>query len=162
MKNITKENGHGLLAKEDRPDYFESLSADPFFRDFFGPRGFWPFPNWARQFPEKKTFAFDLDMYKADGQYVVECALPGFKKDDIHVEVTGHRLTISAEAKKETEDKKAQYFCREREFGTYYRTVDFAEPIDFKKMSAKYEDGILKLIVPIPTSEATNRIPIGS
>jgi HSP20 family protein len=136
---------------------------DPFFQDSFGPRsGFWPFPSWALRQPGKRAMGFNIDMFKSDGKYVIECELPGFKKDDFKIEVAGHRLTISAETKSAAEEKKPEYFYKEREFGSYYRSIEFAQPIDEKTVDAKYENGILRIMLPVRSTENVKRVAVSS
>jgi len=160
MTSATKENGHGILARESRPEHLDSFFRDSFFRNFFEPREFWP--SWALRPLRAERMGFEIDMYKADGQYIIECSLPGFKKDEIRAEFHGTRLTISAEHAKVSGEDSAKYVYRERQSGVYYRTIDFGEPIDPKNVVAKYVDGILKVSVPIPAAETTKQIPIGS
>jgi HSP20 family protein len=158
MTPTTKTNGESIVATEATP---APAFNDAIFQEFLRPSGFWPLADWGlRRLPAKQSMGFDLNMYKHEGQYVVECALPGFKKDDIDIEVTGRRMTITAQAKFETEQKEARYVYRERENGTYCRTIDFAEAIDAKSLKASYENGILKIALPIPTIEKTNRVAI--
>src|SRR5579859_671344 len=122
MTPTTKANGESIVAREATPS---PLFNDALFQEFLRPSGFWPLADWGRRLPAKQTFGFALNMYKHEGQYFVECALPGFKKDDIEIEVTGRRLTVTAKAKFELEQKEARYVYRERENGTYCRTIDF-------------------------------------
>jgi HSP20 family protein len=157
MTPITKSNGETIVAMEKTPS---PALNDAFFQEFLRPSGFWPLADWGLRRLPKQTFDFDLNMYKHEGQYVVECALPGFKKEDIEIEVTGRRLTVTAKAKFEMDLKEVRYVFRERENGTYSRTIDFAEPIDAKTLKATYENGILKIAVPVPTVEKTNRVTI--
>jgi HSP20 family protein len=158
MTPTTKPNGEGIVARETT---LAPAFNDTFFQEILRPGGFWPLSDWGvRRMPAKQTMGFELNMYKHEGQYFVECALPGFKKENIEIEVTGRRLTVTATAKFETEQKEARYVYRERENGTYCRTIDFAEPIDAKSLKATYENGILKIAVPVPTVEKTNRVAI--
>lgn len=89
------------------------------------------------------------DVRETDDTYEVDVDLPGFKKDEIQVDLKNGYLTISA-AKgldKAEEDKKGKYIRQERYAGVCSRSfyVGDVEPED---VSAKYEDGILKLSLP--------------
>lgn len=89
------------------------------------------------------------DVRETDDTYEVDVDLPGFKKDEIQVDLKNGYLTISA-AKgldKDEEDKKGKYIRQERYSGVCSRSfyVGDVEPED---VSAKYEDGILKLSLP--------------
>lgn len=92
---------------------------------------------------------FRCDISEKDGNYLVEAELPGFDKEDIHVNLDGDRLTISATHKTETEDKDedGKYIRRERHFGSYSRSFDVSE-IDTENIKADYKNGMLSLTLP--------------
>ena len=85
---------------------------------------------------------------KEDG-YELAVDLPGFKKDEISIDLSNGYLTIEA-AKgldKDEEDKKSRYIRRERYAGTCSRSF-YVGDVQPSEIGAKYEDGILKLSVP--------------
>jgi len=84
---------------------------------------------------------------KADS-YLVELAAPGFEKPDFNVKLEGNILTISTE-KKDTATESTDKMIR-REFGyrSFKRSFTLDEKIDGEHISAKYENGILKLELP--------------
>jgi|PeaSoiMetatran63_FD_contig_61_1788187_length_844_multi_12_in_0_out_0_1 HSP20 family molecular chaperone IbpA len=88
-----------------------------------------------------------MDVYENDAGYVVECAVPGFKKDDVKVEVTGNSLTVSGAVSQEKTEEKGRYHRRELQREAFSRTIDFPLEIDAAKVSAKFEDGVLKVSV---------------
>ena len=98
----------------------------------------------GRQLPTFKT-----DIKENDHEFVIEAELPGYKKEDIHAEVKNGYLTISAERKKDTEEKNDEnkYIRRERSYGSYRRTFSI-EGIKSNEITAKYKDGILTLTLP--------------
>lgn len=106
---------------------------------------------------------FRTDIKELDGSYVMEAELPGFRKEDIELEVKDGMLTISATHNEETEEKdeKGNYLRRERRYGSFSRRFDVAG-IDEKNITASYEDGILKLTLPkaAPAVEQSHRIAI--
>jgi len=90
-----------------------------------------------------------LDVKAGDDAYTVNAELPGVKKDDIHVNVEGNRVTISAEVKKESEEKKGEELLRsERYYGKLERSFTLDSDVDEAKAQAKYSDGVLKLVLP--------------
>ena len=93
--------------------------------------------------------AFRTDISDEGDHYLLESDLPGFDKKDIKLDLNGNTLTVKAErhSKVEEKDKKGQYLRCERTYGTYSRQFDVSE-IDTEKISAKYEDGVLKLVLP--------------
>ena len=80
---------------------------------------------------------------------MLEADLPGFKKEDIDVNLENNYLTIKAERKVENEekDKKGRYIRCERSYGSFVRSFDVSD-VDTDKITASYEDGVLKLNMP--------------
>ena len=101
---------------------------------------------------------FKTDIRDNGESYLLEADLPGFKKEDISVDIEGDTLTIHAERSGETEEKdgKGAYVKRERCYGSFSRSFDMTG-IRTEDIAAAYEDGILKLTLPkkqetLPTS----------
>ena len=90
------------------------------------------------------------DIREKDDSYELDVDLPGFKKDEIKVQLKDGYLTLST-AKgldKDEQDKKGNYIRRERYAGTMSRSFFVGEDITQEDIHAKYEDGILRLSVP--------------
>ena len=106
------------------------------------------------------------DVQEKDDCYLLEVDLPGFKKDEISVDVENGYLTISA-AKgldKEKKDKKGRYIRQERYSGAMSRTFYVGEDVKQEDIKANFENGILSLSVPKPVEqkkvETSKRIAI--
>ncbi len=96
------------------------------------------------------------DIRETDEGYEVIMDLPGFKKDEIEVQLENGYLTVSA-AKgldKDEADKKGKYICRERYAGEMSRSFYVGEDILDTDIHAKFENGILKLDVPKKEAKA--------
>lgn len=94
--------------------------------------------------PNRKSF--DLDIKETENNYTVEANLPGFKKDEVSIELHNGKLTISVN-RKETENKNEEnYVYRERKFYSSKRTVNLPDS-DSEKVKAKLEDGVLTIKV---------------
>ncbi|NYT64226.1 Hsp20/alpha crystallin family protein [Alcaligenaceae bacterium] len=90
-----------------------------------------------------------MDVSETDQGYTVKAEIPGVKKEDVKVAVDGNQITITAETKHETEEKKGEAVVRrERYFGHQSRSFTLAHEIDDAKAVAKYQDGILELSLP--------------
>ena len=90
------------------------------------------------------------DIRETDGSYELDVDLPGFKKDEIKVQLKDGYLTLTA-AKgldKDSQDKKGNYIRKERYAGTMSRSFYVGEAVNEEDVHAKYEDGILKISVP--------------
>ena len=90
------------------------------------------------------------DIRETDGSYELDVDLPGFKKDEINVQLKDGYLTLTA-AKgldKDSQDKKGNYIRKERYAGTMSRSFYVGEAVNEEDVHAKYEDGIRKISVP--------------
>ena len=107
--------------------------------------------------------AFRTDITEKDGVYTLTAELPGFKKEDISIDIDKDCLTIAAERKDESEDedKERNYVRRERFYGSYSRSFN-VKGIDIDAINASYADGILTLTMPSKTPETppTRRLEI--
>ena len=102
-----------------------------------------------------------LEVKKGDGAYTVAAELPGVKKEDIQVNVDGNLVSISAEVKKESEEKKGEQMLRsERYYGRVQRSFTLDSDIDESKVDAKYENGVLKLHLPTKAASSAKRITV--
>lgn len=90
------------------------------------------------------------DVKETDQGYEVAIDLPGFKKDEIKLELNDGYLTISAEKglDKDEKDKENRYIRRERYAGSMSRSFYVGESLTEQDIHAKYENGILTLNVP--------------
>lgn len=89
-----------------------------------------------------------MDVAEADDAYVVKAEIPGVKKNDIHVSIEGHTVSISAEVKQEKETTEGRMLRSERCFGKTMRTFRLDQDVIEDKAEAKYADGVLELKLP--------------
>ena len=102
-----------------------------------------------------------LEVKKSDGAYTVSAELPGVRKEDIQVNVDGSLVTISAEVKKESEEKKGEQVLRsERYYGKVERSFALDSEVDESKVDARYENGVLKLTLPLKAASKAKRITV--
>ena len=89
------------------------------------------------------------DIQDQGDSYLLSAELPGFKKEDIHVDIQNGYLTISAERHSEDEkkDSKGNVIHSERSFGSFSRSFNLSG-IDEDKITASYKDGVLALTMP--------------
>jgi HSP20 family protein len=88
-----------------------------------------------------------LDLYQDKDQFTVVTDLPGLKKEEIEISLHDGVLTISGERKQEPKEGSKGYRT-ERFYGRFQRTVTLPASVDAEKVSAKYQDGILKVVLP--------------
>ena len=105
------------------------------------------------------------DVKETDSGYEVDIDLPGFKKDEINIQLDNGYLSISA-AKgldKEEKNKEGKYIRKERYAGAMSRSFYVGDALTQEDIKAKYESGILRLSIPKKEAkqvEATKRIAI--
>lgn len=120
-----------------RKDYniIDSFFGDPFFDD-------------------KKRDSYNnimkTDIKEKDNNYVLEIDLPGYKKEDISIELNKGYLIVSAKSNKEVneEDKKEKYIYKERFVGECSRSFYVGDTITEEDIRATFKNGMLEIIVP--------------
>ena len=127
-----------------------SIWSENLFDDFFGD-SFEKhlFPARDALYGKHAKNLMKTDVKELDGSYEMDIDLPGFKKDEVTVELDGGYLTISAAKgldKGET-DKAGRYIRQERYSGACSRSF-YVGDVRREDVSAKYEDGILRLVIP--------------
>lgn len=116
------------------------------FREFEGSFG-WPrLRPWLPEVPVAP--AIKLDVTEDDKAYHVKAELPGVKKEDIAVEIDGNQVSLSAEVKREKEEKKENLVHSERYYGKQFRSFKLRQDIDRKASAAKFADGVLEVTLP--------------
>lgn len=95
----------------------------------------------------RSVSAFRTDVTDTGDSYKLEAELPGFKKEDIKIDVENDCLTISAERSMENKDEKPNFVKRERFYGSFSRSFDVSG-IEVEGIEAAYHDGVLTLTMP--------------
>ena len=142
------------MADIKRYDPFD-LTIEPFddlFRGFFRP---------VRFEGQPQQMSIKMDVKEDDKGYTVHAEIPGVKKDDIHVTIEGNQVSISAEVKKEKEEKEGEKVLRsERYFGKVYRSFTLGSEVEEGKAVAKYTDGVLDLTLPKKAASSARKLTI--
>lgn len=127
-----------LIKKDNRlPSLFES-----FLNDEFG-----IFPDFIKTSHMNKGIPA-VNTKETDGGYEIELAAPGLDKGDFKVNLDNDILTISSENKTSKEEEEDGYTRREFSYNSFSRSFTLPENADGENISAKYENGILKLELP--------------
>lgn len=114
----------------------------------------WPSFRWpsfrAAALPETVTWSPKIEVFEKNSRLVTRVDLPGVKKEDVSVEVTDGHLTLSGERKRETEERKDDFYRSEREYGSFYRVVPLPEGVKLEDVKATFAEGVLEVSVPLP------------
>jgi len=129
------------------------------FEDIFG-RSL--LPAWRRLPLEERGWVPALDVFEKEDRFIVKAELPGMKEDDIDVSVVGDTLTIKGEKKTESEVKDEDYYCCERSYGSFFRSIALPSSVDAKKIEASYADGVLEVMLPKAPEVKPKKVPISA
>jgi HSP20 family protein len=114
--------------------------------------------------PETRAAAptqFRMDVSENDKEYQVRADLPGVKKEDISITISGNEVAVSAEVKQEKDVEKGETMLRsERYYGKIQRAFALAQEVDEATAQAKYNDGVLELTLPKKTVAAAKRLRV--
>ena len=138
-------------------DPFKEVTRFSPFRDFDDMfKGFMVRPVLRDLEPEIK-----MDVSEDDKTYTVRAEIPGVTKEDIKVAVVGNEVSISAEVKKQKEEKEGKKVIRsERYYGSVYRSFTLDHDVDPDATKAKYTDGVLELTLPKKPGTAGKEIKV--
>ncbi len=140
------------------PDVYKRPSVlstfiDPFrfFDDFFTPTGF----------REGRRPDFRTDITDEGDHYLLEADLPGFRREDIHLELAGNLLTLRAERRlrHSDEEKERTYIRSERSWGVYTRSYDVTG-VAQDKIKSRYEDGVLTVTLPKKEQDSPKKVEL--
>jgi HSP20 family protein len=134
-------------------DVFERFRSD--FEDIL-------FPSyWDRALdllPETRVPAVDLE--DRDKDYVLKAEMPGFKKEDIEIEVKDDSVEITGVAGWKYDKKEQAYICKERACESFYRMIDLPEEIKVDAVKANLSDGVLEITLPKKAPKQKRKVAI--
>ncbi len=94
------------------------------------------------------SFKPRVDLYSDSENYFIEMDVPGIAKDELKISLHNNVLSISGEKKNSNEgNKKFTYLKNERSFGAFSREFNLPEEINSDKVSASFENGVLKVVL---------------
>lgn len=115
----------------------------------------------ARRDQGEQSRAARIDIVEQNGEYKVHAELPGVKKEDIKVHIDGNQVSISAETRVERDAKEGERVLHsERYYGKVARTFRLDSEVDDTKTTARYENGILELVLPKKEQPSARQITI--
>lgn len=118
-------------------------------------------PRWGTMSEESRMWSPPVEVSEQDGQFVVCAELPGLRKEDVKVELTPNGLVITGERKRDHEEHREGFYRSERNYGKFSRTIPIPEEANLEEAKAQFENGILKVSLPVPESKRQRReIPI--
>jgi len=106
--------------------------------------------NWSnRNYSSTNTTLPSVNIKESNDDFEVEVAAPGFTKNDFKIELNHDLLTVSSGKEVENETKEGQQFSlREFSYQSFSRSFTLPNSADSEKIAAKYENGILRILIP--------------
>lgn len=94
------------------------------------------------------SFVPKVDIIENEKSFAILLAVPGMKKEDFKIDLNEHRLSVSGERKFTGQTDEKHFRSIETQYGAFSREFLLPENVDAEKIEAKYDAGILELIVP--------------
>jgi len=113
------------------------------------------FTNWPVMETPEWPFRWSLTMEEKEKEFLVKVELPGFKPEEVKVELVGERLTVEAEHKEPAEKGK-----EETEHVHVKRTITLPPGVELEKVEVIYRNGVLEIHVPRKPEEVGRRIEV--
>jgi HSP20 family protein len=110
--------------------------------------------------PRVMAFTPKVDVVETENEVEVTVDLPGMKREEVEVEVRNGDLWISGKRTEEKEEKEKTYHRVERRYGEFRRVLALPAEIDGDKVTAKYDNGILKVTAPKVEAAKAKRIEV--
>ena len=101
-----------------------------------------------------------VDVHESDKEYTVKAELPGVKKEEIGLDLHDNALTISGETKQDERYKEGNTFVQERRYGSFSRTIALPNNIKSDAVSAKFNNGVLEVMIPKSEDAQPKRVTI--
>jgi HSP20 family protein len=130
MSLIPWEPFRGLRRRDD--------TFDQLFREFFR----------RPMLEEGELLEPAVDVAESDGEVIVKMEIPGVEKDQLHLTVSDDHLTVRGESRKESEEKRKNYYRQEIRYGAFQRSVALPVEVDAAKAHAELKNGMLKIALP--------------
>ena len=110
-------------------------------------------PSFTGRYPAVNIWTGEDDM-------IVTSEMPGIELENIDISVTGDTLTISGSRNPEKLEEGQTYHRRERAYGRFNRTVHLSFKVDASKVEARYEKGVLHIMLPRAEEDKPKKISI--
>lgn len=147
LKPRRKGEGRELVRFRDELDNLFNRFFD---MDFPSMRGLFREDVWSPR----------VDVSESGTAVTVKAEIPGCDAEDIDVSLEGRRLTIKGEKKEERDEKEGSLHRVERAYGFFSRTLDLPAEVEAKDVEAKFEKGVLTVVMKKSKSSAAKKIKV--
>ncbi|KAJ2961778.1 hypothetical protein NQZ79_g3032 [Umbelopsis isabellina] len=118
--------------------------------------------GWSRKASQESSSGITpaIDISETDKNWVVHAELPGVNKEEIKLEYHGNAMVISGESRRSKDYEKENVRYQERRYGSFSRSVPLPENVDKTKINAKFENGLLEVLIPKSEESTPRKIEI--
>lgn len=106
--------------------------------------------EWEKEWAEEAA-TLTCEVTDGPGAYTVQVDVPGFRREDLSIEVRDHRLHIAGERQQTPLKEDEKVLRQERRYGKFYRVFNLPDGIVEDKVEAKFTDGVLQIVLPKAT-----------
>jgi HSP20 family protein len=112
-------------------------------------------------FGDYRSFVPTFDVKETRDAFVFRADLPGVKEENLEVQLTGNRLTITGQREEEKREQGETYYATERSYGSFSRSFTLPEGTDPEHVTADLKHGVLQVLVPKKPEVQPKKISIG-
>ena len=152
MSNIIKKNENALAEWDPFRGMRELFNWDPF-------RQMAPLLSRFERF-DRDVWNPSFEVRETKDAYVFRADVPGVKKEDLDISLTGSRLQINGKREIEQETKDDTFYTYERSYGTFIRLFTLPPEADTEHVRTELKDGVLSLVIPKRTEAQAKKISI--
>ena len=127
-------------------EFFENRFPSRWMEGFFEPE-VWRWPFWGDVEQSFDVFP-KVDIMDRDEALIVRAEMPGIKREDLDITITGDRLTLEAKREFKEEEKKEDFYRHEMAYGRLYRAIHLPVEVKTDEAKAELKDGILEVFLP--------------
>ena len=100
------------------------------------------------------------DVVETPEAYVVDVELPGLSRDDVGIHAQGDEIVVRGERRLDAQSRPESFHRLERRYGPFTRSFRFSEEVDPDRITAEFDDGLLRLEIPKAQPRATTRVKV--
>jgi len=122
-----------------------------------------PFQEMTRFWPHEQEIGFvpHFEVRETNDGFVFKADLPGVSEDDLEINLTGNRLTITGKREAEQRNENERYYAYEVQYGSFTRSFTLPEGVDTEHVKADLKNGVLTLVVPKKAEAQPRKITLG-
>lgn len=161
MANIVRKNYEQALEGNPLRAMREMMQWDPF-------REMAPLPRWdafrelARMPLGRMEWSPSVEITENKDYYMFKVDVPGVKKEDLEISVTGNRLQIAGKREATEETKTETVYTYERQYGSFVRSFTLPDGVDLDHARSELKDGVLTVVIPRTAAAQAKKIAISS